>query len=125
MLLALLVAVSVCVAGTVAAEEETRDLAFKTWGPQELNQAGEAVGTKNSHNYPVYTYFYDVIGRRSKSAADLFIANATIPHEFNGERSIYNGKEYMIYVRLMASDNYEIGNLCLMDLLYGVEEYGT
>ena len=124
-LLALLMVVgmfTVCTVGVSAAG--TRELAFQTWKTAELAAAGEAVGTKNTHDSLVFTTFYDVIGRRSTSSANLFIANANFPKEFNGERTIYNGAEYTVFVRLMASDNYDVGNLCQVDVLYGVETYG-
>ncbi len=124
LLLCLLMAVGLfTVCGFGVAAQGTKELEFQTWNAGALADAAAAVGTKNSHDYPIFTSYTQCIGRRSLGTTGPFIHNARVEHQKNGELQYYDGLSVSMIVRLIADDGYDAGNLCTFDLAYKLNDY--
>ena len=125
MLLSLLMVVGLfTVSGFGVLAEGTKALSVKTWDASELAAAATEKGTKNSHDYPIFTTYSQCIGRRSLNTSNYFIFGARVEHLKDGELQYYNGLSAIMIVRLIADEGYMDGNLCSFDVAYKVNEYG-
>ncbi len=125
MLLSLLMVVGLfTVSGFGVLAEGTKALPVKTWSASELAAAATEKGTKNSHDYPIFTTYSQCIGRRSLNTSNYFIFGARVEHLKDGELQYYNGLSAIMIVRLIADEGYMDGNLCSFDVAYKVNEYG-
>ena len=113
---------TVCGFGAVA-EGETQKLPLKTFGAKEMAAAATEKGTKNSHDYPIFTTYSQCIGRRSTGTSNYFIFGGTVPKKKGETIQYYNGLSATMIVRLIADEGYSEGDLCSFDVTYKANKY--